>query len=57
MGWKAPRRVIVLRRTLSQEKDPKAKKSGSEEVPSKQLGFIFGEIERQNPQYEYAVLV
>ena len=57
MGWKASRRVIVLRRPLSQEKDLKAKKRDSEGPQPQQLGFIFGEIEGKNSQYEYAVLV
>lgn len=57
MGWKRARRVIVLRRPLSQEKDPKAQKLLSAEPQLKQLGFNFGEIEGQNPQYTYAVLV
>jgi hypothetical protein len=42
---------------LSQEKDLKAKKRDSEGPQPQQLGFIFGEIEGKNSQYEYAVLV
>jgi Transposase DDE domain group 1 len=57
VGWKASRRVIVLRRPLSQEKDPKAQKLLSAGSQPKQLGFNFGEIEGHNPQYTYAVLV
>ena len=57
MGWKTSRRVIVLRRSLSQDKDPKAQKLLSAGPQPKQLGFDFGEIEGQNPQYEYAVLI
>ena len=57
LGWKTSRRVIVLRRPLPQEKDPKGKKILSAEPKLKQLGFNFDEIESQNPQYEYAVLV
>lgn len=57
MGWKSSRRVIVLRRLLFKEKDSKGQKSDSAALQPKQLGFNFGEIEGQNPQYEYAVLV
>jgi len=56
-GWKTSRRVIVLRRPLSQDKKSKTKKLICEGPQPKQLGFNFGEIEGQNPQYEYAVLV
>jgi hypothetical protein len=57
MGWQTSRRVVVLRRPLSQVKESTLAKLISEGPHPKQLGFNFGDIEGQNPQYEYAVLV
>lgn len=57
MGWETPRRVVVIRRPLLQEKKPGGEALISERAQPKQLGFNFGEIEGNNPQYEYAVLV
>lgn len=57
VGWKDSRRVIVLRRAISAEKQPACDKLISEGPQPKQLGFNFGEIEEKNPQYTYAVLV
>lgn len=57
MGWQTSRRVIVLRRSLPQERNSGTEQLICEGPQPKQLGFNFGEIEGQNPQYEYAVLV
>ncbi|MBA3814446.1 MAG: transposase [Alphaproteobacteria bacterium] len=54
VGWKASRRVIVLRRPLVR-KDGATDKMLANSL--KQLGFNFGGIEGKNPQYEHVVLV
>lgn len=57
MDWKTSRRLIVLRRPLLKERKSGGENLICEGAQPKQLGFNFGEIEGQNLQYEYAVLV
>jgi hypothetical protein len=56
-GWSRPRRVIVLRRRLSDELILAERKRLAGTTPQEQLALGFAEIVKDGPLYEYAVLV
>ena len=57
MGWSRPRRVIVLRRCIPDERLLEESKRLAERTPDQQLALGFVEMVKDGPLYEYAVLV
>jgi hypothetical protein len=56
-GWSCPRRVIVLRRRILDERLVAEKKRLADTTADQQLALGFVEMVKDGPLYEYAVLV